>query len=85
MQCLYCQDSLIASGKRVRVKKVRKTCKNLKKKKKKKKEAPRSLGLLWELTLTLRILRRLSSVGDQLRDPKLPPYRSLYRGIATDH
>ena len=54
-------------------------------KKKKKNEIPRSLGLLWELALTLKDIEKTSSVGDQLRDPKLPPYGSLYRGIATDH
>ena len=55
------------------------------KKKKKKKEDPRSLELFRELTLTLKDIEKTSSVGDQLRDPKLPPYGSLYRGIATDH
>ena len=30
-------------------------------------------------------IEKTSSVGDQLRDPKLPPYGSLYRSIATDH
>ena len=30
-------------------------------------------------------IEKTSSMGDQLRDPKLPPYGSLYRGIATDH
>ena len=60
-------------------------CQKKKKKKKKKEEDPRSLGLLKELTLTLKDLEKTSSVGDQLRDPKLPPYGSLYRGIATDH
>ena len=55
------------------------------KKGKKEKEAPRSLGLFRELTLTLKDIEKTSSVGDQLRDPKLPPYGSLYRGIATDH
>ena len=58
---------------------------NKKKKKKKKKEDPRSLGLSRELTLTLKDIEKTSSVGDQLRDPKLPPYGSLYRSIATDH
>ena len=50
-----------------------------------KKETPRSLGLFRELTLTLKDIEKTSSVGDQLRDPKLPPYGSLYRGIATYH
>ena len=54
-------------------------------KKKKKKEDPMSFGLLRELTLTLKDIEKTSSVGDQLRDPKLPPYGSLYRSIATDH
>ena len=54
-------------------------------KKNKKNEDPRSLGLLRELTLTLKDIEKTRSVGDQLRDPKLPPYGSLYRGIATDH
>ena len=50
-----------------------------------KNEGPRSLGLSRELTLTLKDSEKTSSVGDQLRDPKLPPYGSLYRSIATDH
>ena len=54
-------------------------------KKTKKNEDPRSLGLFRELTLTLKDIEKTSSVGDQLRDPKLPPYGSLYRSIATDH
>ena len=55
------------------------------KRKKEKKEDSRSLALFRELTLTLKDIEKTSSVGDQLRDPKLPPYGSLYRGIATDH
>ena len=51
----------------------------------KKKKDPRSLGLVRELTLTLKDIEKTSSVGDQPRDPKLPPYGSLYRSIATDH
>ena len=60
-------------------------CQSVIKKKKKKKEDPRSLGLSREFTLTLEDIEKTSSVGDQLRDPKLPPYGSLYRSIATDH
>ena len=54
-------------------------------KKKKKKKKNRGPQVIRELTLTLKDIERTSSVGDQLRDPKLPPYGSLYRGIATDH
>ena len=60
------------------------TCRSVYKKEKKKAD-PRSLGLFRELTLTLKDIEKTSSVGDQLRDPKLPPYGSLYRSIATDH
>ena len=60
-------------------------CKKKKKKKKKKKGGPQVISAVQGVNTHSRDIEKTSSVGDQLRDPKLPPYGSLYRSIATDH
>ena len=56
-----------------------------KKKKKKKKGGPQVIRAAQGVNTHSLDIEKTSSVGDQLRDPKLPPYGSLYRSIATDH
>ena len=59
--------------------------KERKKKKKKKKRGPQVIRAVQGVYTHSQHIEKTSSVGDQLRDPKLPPYGSLYRSIATDH
>ena len=54
-------------------------------KKKKKKGGPQVIRAVQGVNTHSHDIEKTSSVGDQLQDPKLPPYGSLYRGIATDH
>ena len=56
-----------------------------KKKKKEKKGGPQVIRAVQGVNTHSQDIEKTSSVGDQLRDPKLPLYGSLYRGIATDH
>ena len=55
------------------------------KKKKKKKGGSQVIRAVQGVNTHSQDIEKTSSVGDQLRDPKLPPYGSLYRSIATDH
>ena len=59
--------------------------KERKERKKKKKRGPQVIRAVQGVNTHSRDIEKTSSVGDQLRDPKLPPYGSLYRSIATDH
>ena len=52
---------------------------------KEKKGGPQVIRAVQGVNTHSQDIEKTSSVGDQLRDPKLPPYGSLYRGIATDH
>ena len=53
--------------------------------KKRKKGGPQVIRAVQGVNAHSQDIEKTSSVGDQLRDPKLPPYGSLYRSIATDH
>ena len=53
--------------------------------KQEKKRGPQVIRAVQGVNTHSQDIEKTSSVGDQLRDPKLPPYGSLYRGIATDH
>ena len=56
-----------------------------KEKKERKKGGPQVIRAVQGVNTHSQDIEKTSSVGDQLRDPKLPPYGSLYRSIATDH